>query len=248
MNPRKLCSVIPPKDPIASYNAAIAENPKNAASGNSGIRAVGYYRKFWKAGRTLRVSFLDWTPLEHRLAFQAIFKIWEEHANLRFELSYDKDAEIRIRTLTDEDRSTIGTDALTIDQNEPTMFISEDPLSDCFASNLLHEIGHAMGFAHEHLHREANIPWNKPKVYQYYFDLCGWEKDVVDANVLTPIPIDAIVDTEYDKKSIMHYEVDKDLTDGVWEATPNLYLSEKDKYAASKLYPADPDDVPWKDW
>lgn len=33
---------------------------------------------------------------------------------------------------------------------------------------VLHEFGHALGAIHEHQHPEAAIPWDKPKVYEYY--------------------------------------------------------------------------------
>jgi hypothetical protein len=33
---------------------------------------------------------------------------------------------------------------------------------------VLHEFGHALGAIHEHQHPAAGIPWDKPKVYEYY--------------------------------------------------------------------------------
>lgn len=246
MNTFRTCLTLPPNDLQASYETAIAESPKNAPeTGKSGRkkRAVSNYKKLWRAGRTLKVFFLDPLETHKKNAFMKVFDQWTEHANLKFELVANNNAEIRIKTNTKEDFSYVGTDALLINKDKPTMFISALPGDEYFEAGLLHEIGHAIGFLHEHTHSEANIPWNKQKVYEYYKKF-GWTKDEVDINLLTP-STDAIVDTEYDKTSIMHYEVPKALTDGVWEVGINTQLSDKDKYQASKTYPKIPGDTPW---
>ncbi|MCO8313211.1 M12 family metallopeptidase [Pseudomonas mandelii] len=242
----KPCTIIPPADYLTSYDAAIEENPGNSPiteSSGRKKRAVAEHTKFWKPGRTLKVRFLDPLSPYELFMFMQVFAQWEQHINLHFELALTGEAEIRIRTKTDEDRSALGTDALTIDKSEPTMSISLRPDEEYFEANLLHEIGHAIGLLHEHTHLEANIPWNKQKVYEYYGKM-GWTQAEVDKNILTPAN-GALVDTEYDKASIMHYPVPNELTDGVWEVGINTRLSERDKYAASKIYPAAPDDTPW---
>lgn len=52
---------------------------------------------------------------------------------------------------------------------------------------------------------------NREKVYDYYFENYQWDKQRLDDNVLTPYS-GVVVDTAYDKNSIMHYEIDKELT------------------------------------
>jgi len=243
----KPCANLPAPDMNASYNAAITENPTNSppSSGSRrSKRAVGDYTKFWRAGRTLNIYFIDRLQPDDKMKFMKVFDTWSEHANLHFKLSTSNTAEIRIKTTTDENFSYMGTDALLIDKTKPTMLISLLPGNEHFECTLLHEIGHAIGFYHEHAHREADIPWNQPKVYEYYKKYFNWDKSDVDINIFSRAN-GSVVDTEYDKTSIMHYPVSKALTDGKWEVGINTELSAKDKHAANKCYPANPDDVPW---
>jgi len=244
----KPCATLPAPDPNASYNAAITENPINAPTPSSSLckkRAVGDYTKFWRAGRTLNVYFIDPVQADDKIEFMKVFDKWSEHAHLKFKLATHNAAEIRIKTNTEENFSYLGTDALLIDKTEPTMLISLLPANEHFECTLLHEIGHAIGFYHEHAHRDADIPWNEPKVYEYYKKHFNWDKSDVDTNIFSRAD-GAVVDTEYDKTSIMHYPVSATLTDGKWEVGINTELSAKDKYAANKCYPATPDDVPWQ--
>jgi hypothetical protein len=245
---RKLCSIIPTNNVIDSYNAAITENPDNvttASDSGIGIKATGDFTKFWRPGRTLKISFVKPVSTETKHIFLEVFQEWEQYANLHFQLSESDDTEIRIETSADKDASAVGTDALLAEDNETTMWISRHVDDEDFRTVLLHEIGHILGFGHEHLHREANIPWNKPKVYKEYFDNYGWDKARVDRELLDPVTGN-VVDTEYDKNSIMHYAIEKEFTDGVFEVDENTELSENDKKAARTCYPQDPDDVPWK--
>ncbi|MHC8390521.1 M12 family metallopeptidase [Pseudomonas sp. MDT2-39-1] len=245
MRNAKPCSIIFPKNRPASYNAAITENPNNALNNESSILATGDYKKMWKPGRELKIRFLEDVSSSFLRAFSQAITHWEKHANLKFAIVSQGDADIRITTVSEENKSLIGTDALTFDQDEATMYLETTPSDEHFESTVLHEMGHALGYLHEHLHQDATIPWNREKVYEHYFENYGWNKQRVDENVLTPCS-GAIVDTEYDKNSIMHYEVDKELTDGVWEVGKNTVLSELDIKMAKRTYPEDPDDVPWK--
>ncbi|MHC8393130.1 M12 family metallopeptidase [Pseudomonas sp. LB3P93] len=249
MRNTKPCSIIPPKDQTASYIAAITENPNNASNNASNdeisISGIGDYQKLWTPGRVLKIRFLeDVSPSFLRTFSQAITH-WIKHVNLKFVIVPKGYADIRITTVSEHNKSLIGTDALTFAQNEATMHLETTPSDEYFESTVLHEMGHALGYLHEHLHRDATIPWNREKVYEHYFEHYGWDKQRVDENVLMPYS-GAIVDTEYDKHSIMHYAVDKELTDGVWEVSKNTVLSELDIKMAKRTYPEDPNDVPWK--
>ncbi|MFJ2430323.1 M12 family metallopeptidase [Pseudomonas sp. NPDC087804] len=250
MKQNKPCSIIRPHDESASHHAALRENPANTRAPNAmghGIRATGYFKKFWRAGRTLRVRFLDPHSHVEKMVYMAGFWEWQRYANIDFQLSEDEDAEIRIRTVSDDSCSTIGTDALIMEESEATLYLAIPIGEEGFMATLRHEIGHVLGFEHEHMHRDANIPWNKEKVYAYYLEEHAWDKERVDHNILNTVDPDIVADTDYDTTSIMHYDVDAELTDGVFEVGENNELSEKDIKAARYFYPKDPDSVPWKD-
>lgn len=245
MKKTKPCTIIFPEYQLASYKAAITENPENSKDqGEISMLGMGNYNKFWKPGRTLKICFLEPVTSSYRLAFARTITKWADHANLKFTI-VEGDADIRITTNTEDNKSVTGTDALTIDKSLPTMHITSTLDDEDFQQTVLHEMGHAIGYMHEHLHRDANIPWNREKVYDYYLENYQGDKQRVDDKVLTPYS-GVVVDTAYDKNSIMHYEIDKELTDGVWEVGLNTELSERDKKMARRMYPVAPDDVPWK--
>ena len=246
MNKAKPCFIISPKDQMASYSAAITENPNNVSNNELCVLGTGDYKKFWRPGRELKIRFLEDVSSSFLLAFSKAINHWIKHVNLKFVIVHKGDADIRITTDSEDNKSLIGTDALTFDQDEATMYLETTPSDEHFESTVLHEMGHALGYLHEHMHRDATIPWDREKVYKHFFEHYGWDQQRVDENVLTPYS-GTLVDTEYDQKSIMHYAVDKALTDGVWEVGINSVLSELDIKMAKTTYPADPDDVPWKD-
>src|SRR5215208_7425623 len=82
------------------------------ASGTSG---------FWTIGRTLRVRFLEGDPaLQRRI--QEYAEQWNEYASIRFAFVGDGPAEIRVAfTPGAASWSAVGTDALLIPIDEPTM-------------------------------------------------------------------------------------------------------------------------------
>lgn len=201
-------------------------------------RSLGYYSKLWDAGSTLTVGFMN--DLSDALAYrlELIIRQWDPHHNLALDFQSGNATDIRIFLGGTRNDSYLGTEALLAPRSEPTLNLSVAPDDPKFASVLLHEFGHALGLDHMHLHPDANIPWNREKVYQYYKNNSGWTRDEVDAFLFDfPNDPDAFLGT-YDPTSIMHYEIPSFLTDGVWETGWNLTISEQDKINLRKVYPA----------
>jgi predicted Zn-dependent protease len=231
----KICTTLPPKSQSLSYQAALAENPANVSRQGISLLGVALDGKVWKAFRTLSVTFLDNLTNEEQTQYREVIREWGNHINLDIVFTSERDADIRIKTKTSDNSSAVGTDALTVDVQNPTMYIAEKPGSSRFRTVLLHEFGHALGFEHEHLHPYANIPWNKQKVYDHFTRL-GMSRAAIDENFFTKINQKMSV-TAYDPKSIMHYPIEKTFTDGVFEVTENTELSRLDIHMARTVYP-----------
>ncbi|WP_260329041.1 hypothetical protein [Pseudomonas sp. 3-2] len=108
-----------------------------------------------------------------------------------------------------------------------------------FETIVVHEFGHALGALHEHQHPQANIPWDKPKVYAFYRnrEMNPLTREQVDRNLFASFDtLDALY-TNYDRRSIMHHPISNDLTIGNWEVPINRKISKKDKQLMKLLYP-----------
>jgi hypothetical protein len=234
------CKSVVPKDELASYEAAITENPNTAVRavpGGRRKRAIGTWNKFWINGRTLKIAFMGNPPEALRQAIQKQIIKWQPSVNLTFEFVESGYSDIRIKTGSDENASAVGTDALLAPQDEPTLYLSIDHNYPSFEGIVLHEFGHALGLQHEHQHPKATIPWDKPKTYKYYKEKYDWDEDVVDFNLFKTFEINEHFLAPYDKDSIMHYVVDNEVTLGDFEVGENSKISMLDRRAMRKIYP-----------
>ncbi|MFJ2715151.1 M12 family metallopeptidase [Pseudomonas sp. NPDC087346] len=233
------CMKLHIEDPYASYQAAVSENPDNALKNKGGLLAVGIESKLWKPGRTLTISFLGKPSESLKDLLKALILEWEPLVNLTFKFVEGNDGIIKIQTNARSNASHIGTDALLYGPGEPTMFIANQPSNPEFRASVLHEFGHVLGLHHEHLHPDADIPWNRKKVYEVYASKWGMSKELVDLNIFTPISEHVMVG-KYDQDSVMHYPVEKELTDGKLEVSLNSNISSEDKRIIQILYPLTP--------
>lgn len=234
------CRIIAPSDPIASYQAAIEENPNNerpAKPGSRRKRSIGSWSKFWGSGRTLRITFMEkLSPaLKHRI--EQIIRQWEPSTSLTFMFDEKGVGDIRISLGGDHNESQMGTDAKLVPEHEPTLRVSVLPEDPYFELTVLHEFGHALGMQHEHQHPLANIPWDKPKVYEYYKLHFQWSKEEIDFNLFSTLDRDDLLQGAYDRDSIMHYDISNELTIGDFEIGINTKISKLDRRGMRKAYP-----------
>lgn len=196
--------------------------------------------KKWQPGQTLRVRFLDGDPIVHQ-KIEAVAHQWSQYINIRFEFDNDPNAEIRISCQPGGSWSYIGTDALSIDQSQPTMnygWLKPDSPDEEYSRVVLHEFGHALGCIHEHQHPEAGIPWNRDAVYRYYMNPPNnWTKEGVDNNLFARYGKDVTQFSHFDTQSIMLYAIPKELTTNGYEVGWNRHLSETDKVFMGTIYP-----------
>lgn len=233
------------------FTCAVNENPKNldhkvptaavilALNLSPAPYTALLFERKWKTGRELKISFLGDVDntVKQRIIFYA--NQWLEFVNLRFNFINDIDGDIRISTEPGGSWSYLGTDALLVKNNLPTMnygWLLPDTPDEEYSRVVLHEFGHALGAIHEHMHPDAGIPWDRPKVYDYYSKM-GWTADEVDNNIFKKYDKDQLNTSTYDKSSIMHYAVPDELTIGHWEIAWNTELSDSDKKFITNQYP-----------
>jgi Astacin (Peptidase family M12A) len=236
-------------DDAASEEMAIRERVDNirvtpiSGARTSRPRAAVERFKLWQNGRRLRVQFLDGvSEVQEKVA--AIATEWEEVANIHFDFVTGANAELRISFAeAGFSWSTVGTDALTVSRTRPTMnygWLEPDTPIREYQRVVRHEFGHALGMIHEHQNPAAagQIPWDKPKVYEYYAQQ-GWTEEDVDQNIFDVYDEDTTNFTEFDPSSIMQYAIPDSLTIGTYSVGWNTALSEVDRSFMAQQYPAD---------
>ena len=242
---------LPTSELLSASRAAIAENPDNAPTMPKGRGLPGAFidspvalaaltGKLWKPGRTLRVRFLDGEPqVQNRL--ESFAHQWSDYANIKFDFGADPNAEIRISFAQAGSWSYIGTDALSIPKNQPTMnfgWLTMATPNDEYSRVVIHEFGHALGCIHEHQNPATDIPWNKEAVYDYYAGPPNnWTRMQTDINLFTRYSATLTQFSQFDPESIMLYPIPNEFTIGDFEVGWNRVLSSADKQFVATLYP-----------
>jgi hypothetical protein len=195
-------------------------------------RAVGVRGKYWAVGQNIRVKFMGGTSAQRQFVKDG-FSDWTNLVNLK--VSYVTTAsDIRVAFNSgDGSWSYIGTDAMGIPASQPTMNIGWSGIDVC-----LHEIGHAIGMAHEQANPNKGICWNEVRVIK---DLSGppnnWDEATIRSNVFYKYAATDVNATPFDPGSIMQYSVPS-----VWTCDGNgipggKSISSVDAALMASIYP-----------
>lgn len=202
---------------------------------------VAITSKLWKSGQTLHVAFLDGDPqLQARVL--KIAAEWSQYANIQFALTPEpEDAQLRISFAEAGTWAYIGTDALHIALDQPTINFGELRVTtdeDAVRAAVLQRFGIALGLVHGHRSPIANIPWNKELIYEVLEGPPNnWSKAQVDLNYFDRLAKAGTVYGEIDNHSIMMYQIPPAWTDGKLIVPANHDLSPGDKQFIQRLYP-----------
>ncbi|MEM7025905.1 MAG: matrixin family metalloprotease [Pseudomonadota bacterium] len=206
----------------------------------------------WVNGTVLHYYFFDqpqaWTTTEaEKDVVRQAFRIWKDVGiGLDFEeVSAADEAEIRIGFQRGDGAwSYVGTGVLNIGTSQRTMNFGWDlTRRPQEIDTAVHEIGHTLGFPHEHQNPNAGIVWDEEAVYTA---LGGppnnWSREKTFHNIIRKIRPDTVQGSAWDPHSIMHYPFEAGLIQqpANFQAglDPEPGLSDRDKEWVKSFYPA----------
>jgi len=184
------------------------------------------------------------------------FQLWKEVGiGLEFErVDSRNEAEIRIGFMQGDGAwSYLGRDIidLGLSVNERTMNFGWDLARDAREiDTAIHEIGHTLGFPHEHQNPNAGIVWDEEAVYRSLAaPPNNWSRDQTFHNIIKKIDPDSVQGSSWDPDSVMHYpfpgnlilEPEEYRSKGI---QPSGGLSARDREWAKSFYPPLEAEVP----
>jgi hypothetical protein len=217
-------------------------------------RLIRYIDKKWVNGTKLRYYFFPtapWSgpPREMDLVRDG-FQAWEDvDIGISFEEVADiEDAEVRIGFLQGDGAwSYVGRDVIDLPgQHERTMNFGWRIGSDSRGADVaVHEIGHTLGFPHEHQNPFSGIVWDEEAVYAYFGGSPNnWPRQTTFHNVLRKLSAATVDGSQWDPDSIMHYGFTSGLILQPPEfqggITPAPGLSDDDIAEVKRFYPPIP--------
>lgn len=194
-------------------------------------KALFVSNKLWNANAQIPV-FIDSSDEEIKSFIKDIVqRNFNENCSLNFIFqTVRENSSIRIQILLDnESWSYVGTDNLNIPESEYTM-----KLGDVGQDTILHEFGHAIGWAHEHQHPNTPFEYDRDAILQEMAPY-GWTEEDVEINILNKMSNTDM--TPYDEKSIMHYALPSHWVIPNTNFKDNVVLSEQDVFSLMIAYP-----------
>jgi hypothetical protein len=204
------------------------------------LRIAVITSKYWgPTPRRLTVSFLESTPANLRTRIVSHMNSWTRTGCISF-VETSGTGDVRISRGSGGYYSYLGTDILHIPKNRQTMnlqgFTMNTPESE-YRRVVRHETGHTLGFPHEHMRKTLVARIDPQKAYDYFLRTQGWDKAMVDAQVLTPLDERTLMGTPADQTSIMCYQLPGSITRDGRPITGGVDIDPSDYTFAGKIYP-----------
>jgi Astacin (Peptidase family M12A) len=197
---------------------------------------------------TGKTKFVPWTTSEaEKNVVRKAFELWKQVGiGLEFkEVATRDEAEIRIAFMRGDGAwSYVGRDILTVGTGERTMNFGWDLTQHPREiDTAVHEIGHTLGFPHEHQNPHAGIVWDEEAVYAALGQPPNsWDRQTTFHNIIRKISPDSVQGSNWDPDSIMHYPFEPGLIKQPEKYRTGLSpaggLSERDKAWVKTFYPS----------
>lgn len=237
---RRFCNL--PQVPPRTFDPSVSSDR---------VRLIQLLDKKWVNGTKLRYYFFESGQYsagnEQKDLVRQGFEVWKKVGiGLQFEeVRNISEAEIRIGFLQGDGAwSYVGRDVIDIPgQGERTMNFGWDLRADPRGVDVpVHEIGHTLGFPHEHQNPFAGMVWNEEAVYQYFGGPPNnWPRQTTFHNVLRKLATGEVEGSQWDPNSIMHYAFAAGLIDKPEQYRNGLKpaggLSELDVQQTRLFYP-----------
>jgi hypothetical protein len=196
---RKLCGQPP-----------VIEQPHDPNIAPGRLSFIVSSNKKWVNGTEIKYMFTAGAEAQRNVVRQA-FQKWK---NLGIGISFREvknaqESMVRIGfTQGDGAWSYVGRDVLTIPKTENTMNFGWSLTAGSYGmTTALHEIGHTIGFQHEHQSPFAGIEWDVNAVYKEFMGPPNnWSKTTIDNNIIKKLSPNQVKGSNWDAKSIMEYE------------------------------------------
>ncbi len=203
--------------PVRNYCALPPVPPRIFGPEVSADRArlIQLIAKKWVNGTKLRYFLMDGDVStggeEQKNMVREGFEVWRRLGiGIRFEEVRDMgSAEVRIGFVEGDGAwSYVGRDIIDIPgKTERTMNFGWDLRRDPRGVDVaVHEIGHTLGFPHEHQNPFSGLVWDEEAVYRYFGGPPNnWSRETTDWNILRKLSRNEVEGTQWDPNSIMHY-------------------------------------------
>jgi hypothetical protein len=252
--PKAVKANIAPGSEKAPYKFSYCSQPKaaertfDAGLTDNRVALIRNQDKKWVNGTQLHYFFFKtarWRGTEdERAIVRKAFKAWKDVGiGLEFsEVDTPDEAEVRVGFQRGDGAwSYVGRDVLNQAESDRTMNFGWNIRHDI--DTAIHEIGHTLGFPHEHQNPNAGIVWDEEAVYA---ELAGppnnWSREKTHWNIIRKLPQSDVEGSVWDSDSIMHYPFDRGMILKPEEfrtkpLEPAPGLSARDKEWAKHFYP-----------
>jgi hypothetical protein len=227
-------------NPANGLNVAAMASLAPSSEVMNPLRIALLTAKYWGPQvRQLTVSFMESTPQDLRARIVSHLNAWNRTAGISF-VETRGTGQVRISLGGGGYWSYLGTDILHIPPDQQTMNLERftmNTLDSEYRRVIRHEAGHTLGFPHEHMRRELIAHIDPQKAYDYFQRTQGWDRAMVDAQVLTPLDQRSIIGTPPDQDSIMCYQLPGSITRDGKPIRGGTDINATDAAFSARLYP-----------
>lgn len=194
----------------------------------------------WNKNKILKVYFWK-DDMDIGKDVLKIASEWTPYSGIKLIRVYDRtESDIRVSFQTKGFWSYIGSYAEKISKKEITLSLDSIFLPENiqrFRNVILHEFGHALGLIHEHQHPGFNIPWIKPKLFNYFKQTYNIDSTWVYEQVINKFNKTTGIYCTPDLNSIMIYSIPPGVTvNNKYVVDWPANLSELDKKFIKNIY------------